>query len=137
MRIENLDKLKFTSIKYGGDIIHFKYDNEHYTIENGGTEMTLVVKLSKGRMKGHLKNMSSRYGMISQLIVYKNNKRTLSNIDKWNFVKRLIECELIEPTKEQQQIIIEEKIKNLELQKEKMQQQIDALKAKEVNYEKI
>lgn len=60
MKIEKLDKLKFTSIKYDGDIIHFKYDNEHYTIENGGTKMTLAVKLSKGRMKCHLEYISSR-----------------------------------------------------------------------------
>ena len=129
MKIEKLDKLKFTSIKYDGDIIHFKYDNEHYTIENGGTEMTLVVKLSKGRMKCHLEYISGRYGMISRLIIYKNNKRTLSNIDKWNFVKKLIQYELIEPTEEQKIEITKEKIKGLELEKQKIQQQINDLES--------
>lgn len=129
MKIEKLDKLKFTSIKYDGDIIHFKYDNEHYTIENGGTEMTLAVKLSKGRMKCHLECISSRYGMISRLIIYKNNKRTLSNIDKWNFVKKLIQYELIEPTEEQKIEITKEKIKDLELEKQKIQQQINDLES--------
>lgn len=129
MKIEKLDKLKFTSIKYDGDIIHFKYDNEHYTIENGGTEMTLAVKLSKGRMKCHLEYISSRYGMIRQLIIYKNNKRTLSNIDKWNFVKKLIQYELIEPTEEQKIEITKEKIKDLELEKQKIQQQINDLES--------
>jgi hypothetical protein len=129
MKIEKLDKLKFTSIKYDGDIIHFKYDNEHYTIENGGTEMTLVVKLSKGRMKCHLEYISGRYGMISRLIIYKNNKRTLSNIDKWNFVKKLIQYELIEPTEEQKIEIIKEEIKDLELQKQEIQQQINYLES--------
>ena len=129
MKIEKLDKLKFTSIKYDGDIIHFKYDNEHYTIENGGTEMTLVVKLSKGRMKCHLEYISGRYGMISRLIIYKNNKRTLSNIDKWNFVKKLIQYELIEPTEEQKIEITKEEIKDLELEKQKIQQQINDLES--------
>ena len=129
MKIEKLDKLKFTSIKYDGDIIHFKYDNEHYTIENGGTEMTLVVNLSKGRMKCHLEYISGRYGMISRLIIYKNNKRTLSNIDKWNFVKKLIQYELIEPTEEQKIEITKEKIKDLELEKQKIQQQINDLES--------
>lgn len=129
MKIEKLDKLKFTSIKYDGDIIHFKYDNEHYTIENGGTEMTLVVKLSKGRMKCHLEYISGRYGMISRLIIYKNNKRTLSNIDKWNFVKKLIQYELIEPTEEQKIEITKENIKDLELEKQKIQQQINDLES--------
>ena len=33
MKINDLSKLKFTSIKYGGDIIHFKYDGEDYTLK--------------------------------------------------------------------------------------------------------
>lgn len=110
MKIVDLDKLKFTSIKYGGDIIHFKYDNEDYTLENGGTEMTLVTRLSKGRMKCHLEYISSMYGIISNLIIYKNNKRTLSSIDKENFIKKLVKYKLIEPTEEQQRLLILDEI---------------------------
>ena len=98
MKIDDLSKLKFTSIKYGGDIIHFKYDNEHYTLENGGTEMTLVIRLSKGRMKCHLEPIKSKYGMIRNLIEYENNKKTLSSINKQNFVNKLIEFGILEPT---------------------------------------
>ena len=124
MKIDDLSKLKFTSIKYGGDIIHFKYDNEHYTLENGGTEMTLVIRLSKGRMKCHLEPIKSRYGMIRNLIEYKNNKKTLSSIDKWNFVKQLIRYEMIEPTKEQKEAIKQQKIKEKIQQIEKIKQEI-------------
>ena len=51
MKIIDHDKLKFTSIKYGGDIIHFKYDGEDYTLKNGGNDYTLVTHLYKGRTK--------------------------------------------------------------------------------------
>ena len=44
MKIIDYDKLKFTSLKYGVDIIHFKYDGEDYTLKNGGTDYTLVTK---------------------------------------------------------------------------------------------
>lgn len=114
MKIVDLDKLKFTSIKYGGDIIHFKYDGEDYTLKNGGTAATLVTRLLKGRMKCHLESISSKYGMISNLIIYKNNKRTLSSIDKENFVKMLAKYKLIEPTEEQQRLLILDEI-NLRL----------------------
>lgn len=124
MKISDLDKLKFTSIKYDGDIIHFKYDGEHYTLENGGTEMTLVIRLSKGRMKCHLEPIKSRYGMIPCLINYKNNKKTLSSIDKHSFVKKLIEYEILEPTKEQQEEIIKEKINYKRKQIEKLENEI-------------
>ena len=130
MKVGDLDKLKFTSIKYGGDIIHFKYDNENYVLQNGGTEMTLVIKLFKGRTKYKLDCVSSNYGMVMNLIKYKNNKKVLSNIDKWHFVKELIKANILEPTKEQQEIIVKEKIKELELQKEKIQQQINNLESK-------
>lgn len=128
MIIDDLNKLKFTSIKYDGDIVHFKYNNENYTIENGGTEMTLVVRLSKGRMKCHLEHIKSRYGMIPNLIIYSNNRRTLSSIDKWNFVKQLIKYELIEVTDKQRKIINQEKICELEIKKKKIQKKIDNLK---------
>ena len=44
MKIDDLSKLKFTSLKYDVDIIHFKYDGEDYTLKNGGTDYTLVTK---------------------------------------------------------------------------------------------
>ena len=128
MKIDDLSKLKFTSIKYGGDIIHFKYDNEHYTLENGGTEMTLVIRLSKGRMKCHLEPIKSRYGMIRNLIEYKNNKKTLSSINKQNFVNKLVEFEILEPTQEQKEEIKQQKIKGKIQQIEKIKQEIFELK---------
>ena len=128
MKIYDLSKLKFTSIKYGGDIIHFKYDNEHYTLENGGTEMTLVIRLSKGRMKCHLEPIKSRYGMIRNLIEYKNNKKTLSSINKQNFVNKLVEFGILEPTQEQKEVIKQQKIKEKIQQIEKIKQEIFELK---------
>ena len=128
MKIDDLSKLKFTSIKYGGDIIHFKYDNEHYILENGGTEMTLVIRLSKGRMKCHLEPIKSRYGMIRNLIEYKNNKKTLSSINKQNFVNKLVEFEILEPTQEQKEAIKQQKIKEKIQQIEKIKQEIFELK---------
>ena len=128
MKINDLSKLKFTSIKYGGDIIHFKYDNEHYTLENGGTEMTLVIRLSKGRMKCHLEPIKSEYGMIRNLIEYKNNKKTLSSINKQNFVNKLVEFGILEPTQEQKEVIKQQKIKEKIQQIEKIKQEIFELK---------
>ena len=128
MKIDDLSKLKFTSIKYGGDIIHFKYDNEHYTLENGGTEMTLVIRLSKGRMKCHLEPIKSKYGMIRNLIEYKNNKKTLSSINKQNFVNKLVEFGILEPTQEQKEAIKQQKIKEKIQQIEKIKQEIFELK---------
>ena len=128
MKIDDLSKLKFTSIKYGGDIIHFKYDNEHYTLENGGTEMTLVIRLSKGRMKCHLEPIKSKYGMIRNLIEYENNKKTLSSINKQNFVNKLVEFEILEPTQEQKEAIKQQKIKEKIQQIEKIKQEIFELK---------
>lgn len=128
MKIDDLSKLKFTSIKYGGDIIHFKYDNEHYTLENGGTEMTLVIRLSKGRMKCHLEPIKSKYGMIRNLIEYENNKKTLSSINKQNFVNKLVEFGILEPTQEQKEEIKQQKIKEKIQQIEKIKQEIFELK---------
>ena len=124
MKIDDLSKLKFTSIKYGGDIIHFKYDDEHYTLENGGTEITSVIRLSKGRMKCHLEPIKSEYGMIINLIEYKNNKKTLSNINKQNFVNKLVEFEILEPTQEQKEAIKQRRIKEKIQQIEKIKQEI-------------
>ena len=127
MKIVDFDKLKFTSIKYGGDIIHFKYDNENYVLQNGGTDYTLVIKLLKGRTKYKLDYVSSNYGMVRDLIKYKNNKKVLSSIDKWNFVKELIKAKILEPSEEQEKIIKYEKIEELNNEKMKIQKEIDNL----------
>ena len=127
MKIVDFDKLKFTSIKYGGDIIHFKYNNENYVLQNGGTEMTLVIKLFKGRTKYKLDCVSSNYGMVRDLIKYKNNKKVLSYIDKWNFVKELIKAEILEPSEEQGKIIKYEKMEELNNKKMEIQKEIDNL----------
>jgi len=68
--IENLDKLKITSIKHN-DVIHFKYDRKHYTFNNGGTESTFVMTLYEGRCKCCLKYMASRDGRSNELLQYK------------------------------------------------------------------
>lgn len=103
MIIDNLDKLKITSVKKDGCIVHFCYDGEHYTLANGGMDYTLVTALYKGRCKGHLECISSSYGMIRDLIEYKSNKRVLSNIDKEHFVVELIDAELLKPTEIQKE----------------------------------
>ena len=87
--IENLDKLKITSIKHDGAVVHFSYDGKHYTFLNGGTDCTLVMTLYEGQCKSHLKHISSKYGMALDLIKYKYNKTTLSSISKEQFVKIL------------------------------------------------
>lgn len=87
--IEDLDKLKITSVKYDKSVIHFNYNGEHYTFLNGGTDCTLVMTLCEGRCKSHLNHISSKYGMALDLIRYKHNKTTLSSIDKEQFVKVL------------------------------------------------
>ena len=87
--IKDLDKLKITSVKHGGCVIHFSYDGKHYTFLNGGTDCTLAMTLYAGRCKFHLKHISSKYGMALDLIEYKNSKTTLSSIDKEQFIKVL------------------------------------------------
>lgn len=96
LKIENHEKIKITSIRYKGGVIHFKYEDEHYFINNGGTEMTSVVSLYKGRTKYKCECIKSNFGYIRFLIEYKNNKRVLKHIDKYNFAKRLKEAGLIE-----------------------------------------
>lgn len=103
MIIDNLDKLKITSVKKDGCIVHFCYDGEHYTLVTGRMDYTLVTALYKGRCKGHLERISSSYGMIRDLIEYKSNKRVLSNIDKEHFVVELIDAELLKPTEIQKE----------------------------------
>lgn len=93
--IEDLNKLKITSIKYN-DVIHFKYDRKYYTFINGGTEMTLVMALYEGRCKYHLKHIASRYGKSNELIQYKYQRTTLNSIDKENFIMCLQEYGFVE-----------------------------------------
>lgn len=87
--IEDLNKLKITSIKYDKSVIHFNYEGKHYTFLNGGTDCTLVMVLYEGRRKSRLNHISSKYGMALDLIQYKRNKTTLRSIDKEQFVKVL------------------------------------------------
>lgn len=87
--IENLNKLKITSVKYDKSVTHFSYDGIHYTFLNGGTDCTLVMTLYEGRCKSHLNNINSKYGMALDLIEHKHNKTTLSSINKEQFVKVL------------------------------------------------
>ncbi len=93
--IENLDKLKITSIKHN-DVIHFKYDRKHYTFNNGGTESTFVMTLYEGRCKCCLKYMASRDGRSNELLQYKYQRTTLNSIDKENFVMLLQEYGFVE-----------------------------------------
>lgn len=94
MKIDNLNELKFTSIK---KCIHFKYKGEDYIIQNGNmTGETSTITLYKGRCKGQTECIKSQWGFIMDLIKYKNNKRTLKNIDKEYFVQKLIKAKILE-----------------------------------------
>lgn len=96
LKINDLDKLKFTSIT---NVIHFKYDEEHYYIHED-TSGTSITALYKGRCKYKNKCLKSKYGWIPNLIKYKFNKRTLNAIDKLNFVKKLYKAGLIDTNNE-------------------------------------
>lgn len=93
LKIDNLDKLKITSIK--PFIIHFKYEDEFYFIHISD-EDSVVTSLYKGRTKFKTEHLKSEYGFVSNLIKHKYNKNTLSSIDKRNFVKKLYKAGLIE-----------------------------------------
>lgn len=123
MTIENYDDLKFTSLKHGIDIIHFKYKNEYYTLQNGGTEMTLVTHLYKGRMKGKLEYIKGCYGADFGIIKYKNNKRVLSSVDKEHFVLSLVKHEILEGTKQQL-------IKIKEIEKDTLKEELNIIQQK-------
>jgi len=100
LRISDTSKIKITSIKYHGAIIHFKYDNKNYFIQNGGTDYTAVIKLFEGRTKFKNKIISSNYGMSLNLIKYIGNKKVLSFIDKDNFINELVKFDLVEKVSE-------------------------------------
>lgn len=127
MKIENYDELKFTSIKYGVGVIHFKYKGIDYTLQNGGTEMTLATYLYKGRMKCHLEYIKSCYGADFQIIKYKNNKRVLNSIDKEHFVLSLVRHGILEGTKEQLIKIKEIEKNNLEKELNSIKQRINKI----------
>lgn len=93
--IDNLNKLKITSVKYNGNIIHFKYKDEFYFIQINSSE-TLVTRLYQGRCRGNCKCIKSEFGANLFLITYNHNKKTLSNINKLNFLSGLYELGLID-----------------------------------------
>lgn len=127
MKIIDYDKLKFTSLKYGVDIIHFKYDEEDYVLKNGGTDYTLVTHLYKGRTKYNLEHIKCCYGSSFDLIKYIGNKRTLKYIDKENFVLKLVKLGILEPTEEQERIIKEQEINKRKEQIKRLEEQINKL----------
>lgn len=92
LKIENLDKLKITSITA---VIHFKYDNKDYFIHTN-TESTTSTTLYSGRDKFRNEAIERVWGYIPNLIKYKNNRKILKAIDKRNFVKQLYKAGLID-----------------------------------------
>ncbi len=96
LKIDNLNKLKITSIKA---VIHFKYEDNFYFIHTS-TEDGIVTSLYRGRTKFKAEHLKSEYGYINNLIKHNYNKNTLSSIDKRNFVKKLCKAGLIEASDE-------------------------------------
>lgn len=92
LKIDDLDKLKITSITA---VIHFKYDDKNYFIHTNN-ESTTSTTLYKGRTKFKNEPLKSCWGYIPNLIKHKHNKKTLSSIDKRNFVKQLYKAGLID-----------------------------------------
>ena len=93
LNIDDLDKLKFTSITHA---IHFKYDNVDYFYHECDEGGDRTVAIYKGRMKGKSECLKSEYGRVDNLIKYKNNRKVLSSIDKVNFVEKLFRKGLID-----------------------------------------
>ena len=89
LEIDNYEDITITSIKYKGAIVHFKYKNEHYFVQNAKIECTPMMQLFRGRTKYKNQLLKSAYGMSLQLIRYINNKKVLKYIDKENFVNEL------------------------------------------------
>lgn len=92
--INDLSKLKFTSIRPYA--IHFKYDGEDYLIHTSYDCGEEATTLYKGRCKAKTESIKSCYGEVNKLIKYDYNRKTLSSINKMNFVCRLYSAELIE-----------------------------------------
>ena len=95
--INDLNKLKFTSIR--PHAIHFKYDGEDYFIHSCDEFGESSTTLYKGRCKSNKNEcVSSCWEEIRHrdLIKYDYNRKTLTSINKMNFVCRLYNAELIE-----------------------------------------
>lgn len=92
--INDLSKLKFTSIR--PHAIHFKYDGEDYFIHSWWEDGDSGTNLYKGRCKSNKnKCIGSCCGDVYYLIKYDFNRKTLSSINKMNFVCRLYSAELV------------------------------------------
>lgn len=123
MRIDHPENIRFTSIKANGRLIHFYYEGDYYLVQTGNMtgDSTLTTQLYRGRSKGCTEHISSCYGgyvgtrcglvegdenwisayyshikIEDHLIRYKNHNRTLSHIDKENFVEKMINLGLLE-----------------------------------------
>lgn len=92
LKIDDLNKLKITSITV---VIHFKYDDKNYFIHTNN-ESTTITTLYEGGTKFKNEPLKSCWGYIPNLIKHKHNKKTLSSIDKRNFVKQLYKAGLID-----------------------------------------
>lgn len=92
LSIDNLEDLKITSLR---NVIHFRYKDEFYYIQENDDE-TRTIAIYKGRTKYKNECLKSKYGWIINLIKYKNNKQVLSAIDKENFVAKLYSAGLID-----------------------------------------
>lgn len=93
LKITDLNKLKFTSVKECECIVHFRYDNEDYTLVkkiDADGNITKKFALYKGRCKGKLELIGEAEGDTKYLIQY-NFRTNLKNIDKENFV-RILQC---------------------------------------------
>lgn len=124
MKIEDLDKLKFTRLKYNGRIINFKYDGISYTLVNGYSDgWTEMTELYKGK-----ELIGKDYGFTLGLIKYIGNKQTPEYIDKENFVFKLIQTGILEPSEEQEPRINKKR-------KEEIQKKINELKKELIFWE--
>ena len=119
LKIDNLNKLKITSIKA---VIHFKYEDNFYIIHTS-TEDGVVTSLYRGRTKFKTEHLKSEYGYINNLIKHNYNKNTLSSIDKRNFVKKLCKAGLIEASDE-----IEREVEKEKAEAKQIKEQIFLLK---------
>ena len=119
LKIDNLNKLKITSIKA---VIHFKYEDNFYFIHTS-TEDGVVTSLYRGRTKFKTEHLKSEYGYINNLIKHNYNKNTLSSIDKRNFVKKLFKAGLIEASDE-----IEREVEKEKAEAKQIKEQIFLLK---------
>lgn len=94
LKIADLNKLKFTSVKQCDCIIHFRYDGEDYTLVkklDSDGNVTKKFALYKGRCKGKLELIAEAEGDTNYLIEYLYFRVNLKTIDKENFV-RILQC---------------------------------------------